>query len=140
LYALSADPELETVQARDVGRLDYEGYTFVHHASWAGRCAFCALLSEPSVNCRLGALDGHAGETRLHLPLYVLSADPELETVQARVVGRPDYEDYTFVHHAALGRHAEGLPGFGTAKMRYAVRKRTGVFRTRHAAKDRGGG
>jgi hypothetical protein len=112
LYALSADLELETVQARDVGRLDYEGYTFVHHASWAGPWAFCALQSEPSINCRLGALYGHAGEARLHSPLYVLSADPELEAVQARDAGRPDCEGYTIVHHA-LGRHAEGLSGFG---------------------------
>jgi hypothetical protein len=81
LYVLSADLELETVQARDVGRLDYEGYTFVHHASWAGPWAFCALHSEPSVNSQPGALYGHAGETRLHSPLYVLSSDPELEAV-----------------------------------------------------------
>jgi hypothetical protein len=81
LYALSADPELETVQARDVGRLDYEGYTFVHHAAWAGPWAFCALHSEPSVNCQPGALDGHAEEARLHSPFYALSADPELEAV-----------------------------------------------------------
>jgi hypothetical protein len=113
LNVLSADPESETVQARDVSRLDCEGNTFVHHASWAGRCAFCALHSEPSVNCRPGTPYGHTGETRLHSPLYVLSADLELETVQARVVGRPDYEGYTLVHHAAVGRHAEGLSGFG---------------------------
>ena len=74
-------------------------------------------------------------ETRLHSPLYVLSADPELETVQARVVGRPDYEGYTIVHHAALGRHAEGLPR--KRDMRFETAR---VFRIRHAAKDRGGG
>jgi hypothetical protein len=39
-----------------------------------------------------------------------------------------------------LGGMAKAYPDSETTKTRYAVRKRTGVFRTRHAAKDRGGG
>jgi hypothetical protein len=94
------------------------------------------LHSEPSVNCQLGALDGHAEEARLHSPLYVLSADPELETVQARDVGRPNCEGYTIVNHAALGRHAEGLPR--KRDMRFETGPGCSGYDT--PAKDRGGG
>ena len=76
-----------------------------------GSCARCSLsFRSIADSARFMAMPGR---TRLHSPLCVLPADPELETVQVRVVGRPDYEGYTLVHHAALGRHAEGVSGFG---------------------------
>jgi hypothetical protein len=68
--------------------------------------------------------------------LYVLSADPELETVQARDVGRPNCEGYTIVNHAALGRHAEGLPR--KRDMRFETGPGCSGYDT--PAKDRGGG
>jgi hypothetical protein len=56
-------------------------------ASWAGRIAVCALHSEPSVNCRPGALDGHAGEARSALRSCAPSG--RLLAADARVTNSP---------------------------------------------------